>query len=1388
MLAPTFLAWAANQGATEGSLLTFDTGASHWFTGDPELLVGFVEACDVPVSGVGSGCRAVAVGRGRAVVSGGMSFDIPQLWYVPTLGNVTLGAISEMVESGMEFVVSKRTGENAMAIARDGEELLVVPAVGGLYTAHTVRGVGQPAIFASGVQMHANLSANLGYVAGVGGALRSNCYTGGMGIAELAHRRFAHVSWGNQRLARRLRAVLGKGAGVGHNCGACESCMLAKMHRIVSRAEPSRPAQRPLHRVHFDLSGRIPVKGVCGGVYFLTIVDEFTRYVEVVIVQSKSEVLACLQKFTETAQRHFRQRLGEVVIPVELASLRSDRESVNVCERVREWCESLGVKHELSAAYSQWQNGVAERTIRTVWEGAEAIRKDAGWPLAMWPLSVRAFVHVFNRLALGEKDVSPYERWHMVPIPLLRRVQHLRIIGCLCYALVPKELRVKGADKARICMHLGYATESKAYSLMELTTGKVFVATSVVFDETKMVFKCPDLLSRVRGAADGSGAAAAPELSGVAGPAWDAALGGAVEVGGALRGGLPDGSLHSVQVDGGVAHGGEPLDGALGGELRDAQVDGGVARGGELPDGAYGGDGPAMRAGDEGSRAGRRESFGDVSVGDERRGIAPDLFDLGGGQLRDILGLDADPPPLEPGRPDLSPYFPVPDRTLEVRQEPEEQQWEVERVTQVRARVMDGEDPETGQVVLEYRVKWVDSPRETWVGHGDLLGAPDALHAYETSSAGRRAHRQLARRWNGRLNVEAPMPDGRRAMLACMRAEVASIDPGGTAAADEPEETRFNGEVCVPRYDAPLARVQLGLIRELSGPQDAARNMEAMARRIELLALAAKAKPGERKDPRRVVFVPHTLFEAENSEEWSCWQEAMDAEMDSMREFGVWKLVPAPVGANLMSCKWVFALKRNKLGEIERFKARLTARGFTQREGVDFDETWAPTARGRSFRMMMAEASADARVQTRQWDVTCAFLHAAADTEMYMRQPPRYEIPGDAGERLVCKLLKAIYGCKQASRLFHVEVREKLLDLGAVQAKADECLFIFKEGSDWMRVLCHVDDFAVTFTSQSLYDRVFSGMVDRFKLTDYEGEPLSKFLGICMERDDAGRIRLHQGPYIDELLDRLGMAEAQPARSPERPGSKNRLRPTEMTAAERDFMATVPYKEAVGALFYLARCTRFDIAHATSQVAAFMADPAPVHWDAVCRIYRYLKSTRELALNMASSGMEVQLVDQFMDGFCDADWAGCPYTRKSCTGWLVRVGGSVVSWYSKRQSSISQSSTEAEYVAAAALANEVVWWRRLCTDLGYDADGPVTLWCDNRATSLLADHEGKFDAVKHIQLRYHVLRDYQKRGIVKVKWCAAARQWADVLTKNCDVAQFRRVTEELMGEAFPAVR
>jgi hypothetical protein len=297
-----------------------------------------------------------------------------------------------------------------------------------------------------------------------------------------------------------------------------------------------------------------------------------------------------------------------------------------------------------------------------------------------------------------------------------------------------------------------------------------------------------------------------------------------------------------------------------------------------------------------------------------------------------------------------------------------------------------------------------------------------------------------------------------------------------------------------------------------------------------------------------------------------------------------------------------------------------------------------------------------------------------------------------------------------------------------------------------------------------------------FKMTDYGGAELSHYLGIAVTR--SGRdIHLSQEAYVDELVERLALQKCKEASSPEAPGARAKLLPRSgpLSPAEATFMATVPYKSSVGALFYIARATRPDIVHAVGQVARFMQDPAPEHWDALLRIYRYLKRTKSVPLVMRGNGSGV------CEGYSDSDWAGDRLTSKSHTGWLVFVDGSPVAWHSKAQTCIAQSSCEAEYVAAASLSNELVWWRTLRADMGLTDSGPLTIHCDNQAAGVLAQHAGKFEATKHILLKYHVLRARQEDGEVVVRWCPASAQVADLLTKNAQVGHFLKMGSRILG-------
>ena len=340
--------------------------------------------------------------------------------YVPGL-NGTLVSLSCLAEQGWSTTIAKVDGVNAATLTRGDDVLLEVPLCDGLYQLPVEPADQNVAIWQEDTDVDRDV---LEALMARRGNLRSHTHAGGANDEEHLHRRCGHVSWGNKRWARRLRRKYGKELGRHHTMSACEACMLSKMTRIVSRGKPTRPATRPLQRVHFDLSPSVAVKGMGGWTGFCLLVDEYTGKLFVRMIKRKSEVAAVLKEYKTWAENHFRQRLGEVVL---LAGLRSDNESVNVSGEVADWCKEGGISHERSAAYEQWQNGVVERSMRTVWEGSEAMRKDAGAPDCFWPHTVDAFVHVFNRLALGDSDRSPHEKWNDIDVPGAARL----MLSCL---------------------------------------------------------------------------------------------------------------------------------------------------------------------------------------------------------------------------------------------------------------------------------------------------------------------------------------------------------------------------------------------------------------------------------------------------------------------------------------------------------------------------------------------------------------------------------------------------------------------------------------------------------------------------------------------------------------------------------------------------------------------------------------------------------------------------------------------------------------------------------------------------------------------------------------------------------------------------------------------
>jgi hypothetical protein len=702
---------------------------------------------------------------------------------------------------------------------------------------------------------------------------------------------------------------------------------------------------------------------------------------------------------------------------------------------------------------------------------------------------------------------------------------------------------------------------------------------------------------------------------------------------------------------------------------------------------------------------------------------------------------------------------------------------------------------------LQFEVVWDGARTDDstqWIFESDMLDG-DMYRKYCSVEAPRIARlRKKMRTAQAKTAALAPQHLAPEARISALRAYIdtsilkAVTDQAvlDTVSIAGPTLCNIDGAPIIPTSD-PIVPTLRRIRLQLTHPCQPVARMVRLERQVSTVTdghfkisalLAAAALPPDRISLAGIT-PPRTISEALSSINGPAWAQAIQAEFGSFETMGVWRLVPYPTGRNVMKCKWIFDFKTDPDNRLLRLKARLTACGYSQVLGEDYDATFAPTCRMRTLRALLVEAATSPGFRTAQWDAKCAFLQADADKEMYMLQPEGMVVPGK--ETMVYELIKSVYGTKQAGRLFSQMVRAALLSTGATQSDADECLYTWSGPAGVMRALVHVDDFAITYTDEAKYAEVLAVMKETF-VGGFTAEPtLNYFLGVVIDRQPTGEFRIHQAPYILDIIKRIGIPLASNVQSPEAPGTANTLRAQDgpLSSSEALYMETVPYKQAVAGLFYLARATRWDISHAVARVAKFMANPNRSHWHAVIRIYAFLKATSTLALRLGTPGdTKIQL-----SAAADADWAGDRDDRKSHSGWLVHCNTSLVAWLSKAQRSIAQSTSEAELIALTSCANEVIWWRILLQDLGHDQTGPTTIFEDNQATVSLAHHSGRFDATKHISIKHLTIREYIDQGLLDVQWIPGSSQTADMLTKAVGIAPFRDTTQRLMREDFPPI-
>nr|AAD25646.1 putative retroelement pol polyprotein [Arabidopsis thaliana] len=506
--------------------------------------------------------------------------------------------------------------------------------------------------------------------------------------------------------------------------------------------------------------------------------------------------------------------------------------------------------------------------------------------------------------------------------------------------------------------------------------------------------------------------------------------------------------------------------------------------------------------------------------------------------------------------------------------------------------------------------------------------------------------------------------------------------------------------------------------------------------------------------------IPQSYHEAKDSKEWC---GAIDQEIGAMERTDTWEITSLPPGKKAVGCKWVFTVKFHADGSLERFKARIVAKGYTQKEGLDYTETFSPVAKMATVKLLL-KVSASKKWYLNQLDISNAFLNGDLEETIYMKLPDGYaDIKGTSlPPNVVCRLKKSIYGLKQASRQWFLKFSNSLLALGFEKQHGDHTLFVRCIGSEFIVLLVYVDDIVIASTTEQAAQSLTEALKASFKLRELG--PLKYFLGLEVARTSEG-ISLSQRKYALELLTSADMLDCKPSSIPMTPNI--RLSKNDGLLLEDKEM----YRRLVGKLMYLT-ITRPDITFAVNKLCQFSSAPRTAHLAAVYKVLQYIKGTVGQGLFYSAED------DLTLKGYTDADWGTCPDSRRSTTGFTMFVGSSLISWRSKKQPTVSRSSAEAEYRALALASCEMAWLSTLLLALRVHSGVPI-LYSDSTAAVYIATNPVFHERTKHIEIDCHTVREKLDNGQLKLLHVKTKDQVADILTKPLFPYQFAHLLSKM---------
>ena len=518
----------------------------------------------------------------------------------------------------------------------------------------------------------------------------------------------------------------------------------------------------------------------------------------------------------------------------------------------------------------------------------------------------------------------------------------------------------------------------------------------------------------------------------------------------------------------------------------------------------------------------------------------------------------------------------------------------------------------------------------------------------------------------------------------------------------------------------------------------------------------------------KLVKEPNSYIEAMNSPYKDLWLKAMEKELKSLDSNNTWDIVPSSPNVKPLKTRWVYKIKESNYSDLIEFKARFVAKGFEQLYGLDYIETFASVIKQMAWKLIFALAVLN------NWliykiDMISAFTQGGIDTNIYLIPPMGLEYLNPNLKDKLLKLNKALYGLKQSARIWYYTLTNILTTkLGFKVLQTESCIFM---NTTLNIIVCiYVDDLAIIGPSKDNINSFINSIKKYFNIKELG--LIKDYLGIEIDHNlDKHYIKLTQAKYIEKVLEKFNMTNSNPVSTPFDSKAKLEINKEKATIEDIKYFQSV-----IGSLLYITLGTRPDLAYSVIKLSRFASNPSKEHITATKRVLRYLKGTKDLGITYS---IDPNSKDYYIRGYCDSDYAGDVPTSKSTSGYIFYLANGPISWKSKLQSIIAQSTTEAEYISINTATKEAIYIKQLLEELGHFKQSKFPLYTDNNGALLLAKNPVFHERTKHIAVKYHYIRDLISQGIIDLIYIPTKENKSDGFTKPLEKTKFKEFLAHL---------